>query len=493
MKVSRLISFLLAAGSLAVGFLYAASTDENTETVKASGFSLPIERSSVDRTNAKVLNSYSSILKQATPAVVSVHTAKIVKIVRAGSLDPQQRFFHRMFGFPSPDIKPEDIEERLLPHGIGSGVTMTADGYILTNNHVIADQNGKVADEILVQLNDGRELPAQIVGRDPRTDVAVLKIEATDLPSIRIASSENLEVGDIVFAIGNPLGIGLTVTQGIVSAMKRSIGIYGEQGYESFIQTDASINQGNSGGALVDSEGRLIGINSTIISQSGGSIGIGFAIPSDLALTIMGHLVDHGEVRRGNVGLSCSNLTADMAEAFGLSSTDGALVEAVALGLPADLAGIVHGDIIVAMDGKHIKTTSEIRLWIGQLLPGTVVEIEYIRNGERQTTQMTILDTESIPSSDDEGEMIEGVFIVPITDEVKEAYQLPEKITGMVIRKVTKNSGLKGSLREGMVILEVNGQAVNQLQDIRDQLVSGANKLYIYHRGQTGFLALRLP
>jgi len=492
MKISHLITLLLAAGSLVAAFLYAAPQAEDSEANEDASFSLPLEEAPVDRSNANGLNSYSNILKQATPAVVSVHTAKIVKIVRSQRLDPRQELLRRFFGMPSPNPTPDEIEERLLPQGIGSGVTMTADGYIVTNNHVVADKNGNAADEILVQLNDGRELPAVIVGRDPKTDIAVLKIEASDLPTVRIANSENIEVGDVVFAIGNPLGVGLTVTQGIVSATGRAIGIYGDQGYESFIQTDASINPGNSGGALVDSEGRLIGINSTIISKSGGSIGIGFAIPSDLTVTIMGYLVDSGEVRRGNVGLSCSDLTPDMAEAFGLINTDGSLVESVEAGLPADKAGILHGDVIISMDGKTIKKTSDIRFRIGQLRPGTVVDIEFIRDGELQTTQMTILiDDEETSAAG--GEVVEGIYITPITDTVKESYGLPTNITGVAITKVDEGTGFENYLREGMVILEINGQPVNDMHAARASLLSGANKLYIYDRGRTGFLALRLP
>ncbi len=493
MKFSHLITFLLAIGSLIAVFLYAVPQAQESEAIEGPSFSLPLEESPVDRSNSNGLNSYSNILKRATPAVVSVHTAKIVRIVRSQRLDPQQEFLRRFFGLPSPNPRPDEIEERLLPQGIGSGVTMTADGYIITNNHVVADQSGNAADEILVQLNDGRELPAIIVGRDPKTDIAVLKVEASDLPTVRIANSENIEVGDVVFAIGNPLGVGLTVTQGIISATRRAIGIYGDQGYESFIQTDASINPGNSGGALVDAEGRLIGINSTIISKSGGSIGIGFAIPSDLAVTIMGHLVDNGEVHRGNVGLSCSDLTPDMAEAFGLSSTEGALVEAVEPGLPADQAGIQHGDVIVAMDGKAIKATNDIRLRIGQLLPGTVVEIEYIRDGELKTTEMTILSPKNVGEFSEGGEIVEGIYIIPITNAVKATYGLPENIRGVAITRIDEGSGFENYLREGMVILEINGRAVNNMQDARARLSSGVNKLYIYDRGRTGFLAIRLP
>jgi serine protease Do/serine protease DegQ len=290
------------------------------------------------------------------------------------------------------------------------------------------------------------------------------------------------------------LGVGLTVTQGIVSATRRTIGIYGDQGYESFIQTDASINPGNSGGALVDSEGRLIGINSTIISKSGGSIGIGFAIPSDLAVTIMGFLVDNGVVRRGNVGLSCSDLTPDMAEAFGLSNTEGSLVEEVEPGLPADQAGIRHGDVIISMDGKPIIRTTDIRFRIGQLRPGTIVEIEYIRDGERKTTEMTILvEKEAEVESSEGGELVEGIYIVPITDAVKAAYGLPENITGVAIKRIDEGSGFESHLHEGMVILEINGQVVNNRQDALANLSSGVNKLYIYDRGRTGFLAIRMP
>ena len=281
---------------LLLGMVSACSAERRVE--------LPLDAEAIDRSDPVLLTSYAPVLKPAREAVVSVYTAHVVQVLRQRGLDPREELLRRFYGLPSPRGRTE-VEEQWRPGGIGSGVILSAEGYILTNNHVISAPDGEAADEVLVQLTDGRELRAAVVGRDPASDLAVLQVEATDLPAIRLADSNQLEVGDIVFAIGNPMGVGLTITQGIVSATGRSnLAILGKSGYESFIQTDASINRGNSGGALVDAYGRLVGINTAILSEDGGNIGIGFAIPSTFARTIALRLLEEGEVRRG-MGSEC--------------------------------------------------------------------------------------------------------------------------------------------------------------------------------------------
>ena len=287
----------------------------------------PISDTPVDRSNLGAIVSFSDVLENVNPAVVGVYPSRIVRVSDRRS-NPYDELLRRYFGFPIPEDQGGVAEERKLPQGIGSGVIISDDGYILTNFHVVTDERGAQADEILVKLTDDREFTAEVVGSDQRTDVAVLKIDAENLPSLEMADSDKLRVGDIVFAVGNPLGVGLTVTMGIVSATGRSdLHLLGREGYENFIQTDASINPGNSGGPLVDAVGRLVGINTAIISRTGGNIGIGFAIPITLARNVLLNLIESGTVKRGFLGVNIRNLDPDMAEAFGLEDTEGALIE----------------------------------------------------------------------------------------------------------------------------------------------------------------------
>ena len=304
--------------------------------------------------------SYADVLDQATPSVVAVYTSKYQRVQSTRLPNGIPEIF-RQFGFPIPEMYGEqdtsEIEaekEQLRPYGAGSGVVMTEDGYIVSNHHVVHDQRGGVVDEIRVRINDGREYKAELIGSDKKTDVAVLKIESdVKFVPISVGDSELLRVGDVVFAIGNPLEVGITATQGIVSATGRhSLGILGQGAYENFIQTDASINLGNSGGALIDAYGRLIGINTAIFSRTGGSIGIGFAIPVNLVLDVMKKLVETGEVPRGLLGVFPKNISTDLAEAFNLESLEGALVDEVQEGSPAEAAGILHGDVIIKIESK---------------------------------------------------------------------------------------------------------------------------------------------
>ena len=282
----------------------------------AEGLGLNIDSQPIDRSNGA---SYANMLEKAQKSVVSVYTAELVQYLRysGSSRDDLLREF---FGLPPTNRRGSNVETRKIPQGVGSGVIVRANGYIITNNHVISNQQGGVADEILVRLSNGKEYKAKVVGRDPKTDVAVLKVNATGLPTAKIADSKQTRVGDIVFAIGNPMGVGLTVTTGIISAKNRNIGIYGLDGYENFIQTDASINPGNSGGALVDIKGRLIGINSAIVSGSGGNVGIGFAIPSNLAVDVSSQLVKTGKVNRRTIGVYIAPISEVEAQRLGLSN-----------------------------------------------------------------------------------------------------------------------------------------------------------------------------
>ncbi len=311
--------------------------------------------------------SYADGTELAAPAVVNIYTTRLVRQrVHPLLRDP---FFRQFFGYQ------EMPSQQRMDNSLGSGVIASRDGLILTNHHVIHG-----ADEIRVALRDGREAHAQVVGSDPETDIAVLKVDLTDLPTIQMRDSDQLRVGDVVLAIGNPFGVGQTVTMGIVSATGRKhLGI---NAFENFIQTDAAINPGNSGGALVDARGRLIGINTAIFSKSGGSMGIGFAIPTNLAREVMEQLVTHGRVIRGWLGIEIQELTKGLAESFGLSHTNGILIAGVFRNGPAHLAGIKPGDLILSIDGKAIANGAEAMDLIARVVPGKKVRLDILRDGQ---------------------------------------------------------------------------------------------------------------
>ena len=351
----------------------------------AEGLGLNIDSQPIDRSNGA---SYANMLEKAQKSVVSVYTAELVQYLRySGS--SRDHLLREFFGLPPTNRRGSNVETRKIPQGVGSGVIVRANGYIITNNHVISNQQGGVADEILVRLSNGKEYKAKVVGRDPKTDVAVLKVNATGLPTAKIADSKQTRVGDIVFAIGNPMGVGLTVTTGIISAKNRNIGIYGLDGYENFIQTDASINPGNSGGALVDIKGRLIGINSAIVSGSGGNVGIGFAIPSNLAVDVSSQLVKTGKVNRRTIGVYIAPISEVEAQRLGLSNKS-VLIQDVLAKTAAAKAGLRAGDIITHINNRAIEGVGSLRSSIAHLKKGDVVSIDIWRDQKKYRASLTI-------------------------------------------------------------------------------------------------------
>lgn len=319
--------------------------------------------------------SFSGAAKQAMPAVVNIFTRKEVKNRRQPFMDDP--LFRRFFGDRFDD------EERQQQSSLGSGVIVSQQGFILTNHHVVES-----ADEIQVALADGRNVPAKLVGADPETDLAVLRIDLKNLPAMTFGSSENIKIGDVVLAIGNPFGVGQTVTMGIVSALGRShLGI---NTFENFIQTDAAINPGNSGGALIDVSGNLIGINSAIYSRSGGNQGIGFTIPVSLAKKIMEQIIQKGVVTRGWIGVEVQDVTPELAESFDLGTQQGALIAGVLRDAPADKADIHPGDVVVDIAGKQVTDSSELLNLISDLPPGKSAKIKVIRTQKAMTVEVNI-------------------------------------------------------------------------------------------------------
>lgn len=501
----RFVFALLATAilSLAVGYtlnevVALANGETQALSTPRAEVEFPVDTRPIDRSSTQPAASYSPIINQASPSVVSVYTARVVKVVSNRSYNPQEELLRRFFGLPGPqqNIDEGDVEEKRMPTGVGSGVIISEDGYILTNHHVVSDSRGEEVDEVLVRLSDGRELSAEIVGRDQKTDVAVLKVDAVGLPALPMADSDNLVVGDVVFAIGNPMGIGQTVTMGIVSATRRSgLRILGDEGYESFIQTDASINPGNSGGALIDAEGRLVGVNSAILSQTGGNIGIGFAIPINLARNIMTSLITKGKVERGFLGVNISDLDADMADAFGLPDTKGALIQQVQEDLPADQAGLKRGDVVTAVGGKPVSNSADLRLAISQTPPGTTVKLDIIRDGKPKTLEVELgnLDDPYGTGISISSTLLEGVSVEPVNDDLREKYQIDERIDGLAITGIEPRSAYSRGLREGMVIVEINDRKADNIETARKLLRRGVNKFWIYQNGSFGYLAVRIP
>ncbi|WP_156468917.1 Do family serine endopeptidase [Cephaloticoccus capnophilus] len=415
--------------------------------------------------------SYADMVEAVQPAVVSVYSTKIVS-TRMGA-DP----WARIFGGPSA---PRQQREE----GLGSGVIVSRDGYIITNNHVVEG-----ADELSVLMPDDREYRATLIGADPKTDVAVIKIDATELPTVTLADSDKLRVGDVVFAFGNPLGVGQTVTMGIVSAKGRnSLGLLENvAGYEDFIQTDAAINMGNSGGALVDAKGRLVGINSAIVSTTKGNIGIGFAIPINLAASIMHSLVETGTVASGYLGASAETVSADVLERLQLPSgaVRGVVITQVTEGGPAETAGLRAADVVYAIGGRSISTMEDFRLQIAQTMPGSAVEIAFVRDGEAMTATVTLGQVVERPNA-----LLEGVDVDLLGPDMRRRLGIDPRVSGLVITNVEDDSPYAGYLIPDVVIVEINRMPVTSLANAQGLLREGRNLLLVTYRGQYHYLSL---
>lgn len=409
------------------------------------------------------------MLERVTPAVVNIATRSTVR-VRDNPLlmDP---FFRRFFGIP-------DQPRERTTQSLGSGVVVDAkQGYILTNNHVIDK-----ADEITVTLRDGRTFNATVIGTDRDTDVAVIQIQADKLTAVPTTNSQKLRVGDFVVAIGNPFGLGQTVTSGIVSALGRSgLGI---EGYEDFIQTDASINPGNSGGALVDLTGALVGINTAIFAPSGGNVGIGFAIPINMAMDIMSQLVAHGEVRRGKLGIGAQDLSPDLAKAFGLQANKGAVLSRVVAGSLADKAGLQVGDVVVELGGRTINNATDLRNSIGLVRVGEPLDIVFYRDGKQQKVEVVL---QQPKRTSQKGETIDARFAGATLTESPD----PADLEGVAVTDVDPNGqAARLGLQDGDVIVSVNRQPVSQLKALKTATKGVARLLLQVRRGDQGFFLM---
>ena len=458
---------------------------------RQSSATMETARSTVSRSDslASDHSSYADVVRDVAPSVVTIRTEGKAQMTPAAL--PDDEFFRRFFGDRFEQDQPRTFKQR----GLGSGVVVSADGYVLTNHHVIAG-----ADDIRIDLTDGRTLKATVVGSDAPSDLALLKIPATKLHPINLGDSDRVRVGDVVLAIGNPLGVGQTVTMGIISAKGRSTGL-GESGYEDFLQTDAPINQGNSGGALVSVQGELVGINSQILSPSGGNIGIGFAIPVNMARHIMESLRKDGHVRRAQLGVTIQPLTADLSESLGLKQTEGAVVSSVAPGSPAERAGVKRGDVITAFNGQTVHDTNTLRNRVADATPGSSGTLTVIRDGAERQLHVELGEitdagqrADSGSNTDSHGAMF-GVSVAPLTPELAAKEGLPAHTRGLVVEAVTPDSrAAAAGLQPGDVIEEVNRQPVSEVEQLRAAVNRGNDRptLFLVNRdGRELFLTVR--
>jgi serine protease Do len=440
--------------------------------------------------------TFVEIAKAVKPAVVNIYATKSGRSEGSQATPFDDPFFRKFFGdefFKRFDQHPKERKER----GLGSGVIVESSGLIITNNHVV----GK-ADEIRVTLSDKREFKAKLIGTDPKTDIAVVRIDATGLPTVAWADSDKLEVGEFVLAVGNPFGLTQTVTLGIVSALGRAAGI---AEYEDFIQTDAAINPGNSGGALVNVRGELVGINTAIFSQSGGNMGIGFAVPSNMAQSIMGQLVQTGKVVRGWLGVSIQELTPELASQFGVGDTKGVLVSDVMDDSPAKKAGFERADVIVEYDGKSMDSPTHLRNAVAQTPVGKKVAVKIIRDKKPKTIELTIVEqpkSMAQAGEEDSGEsatptgVLSDLEVRELNDELASRYGLKPGERGVVVVRVKPGSTAEElGVREGDIVVEVNRQAVTSVKAYeriagklpKDQAVL----LLLKRQGRTIYLTLR--
>jgi serine protease Do len=443
-----------------------------------------------------IITSFAPVVEKVAPSVVTVFTTQTVSRT-AAPFPFSDDALRQLFGGQRPQRQGKQTLQ-----GLGSGVIVSADGYILTANHVVSG-----AEEIMIGLGtELRKYKAKKVGTDPGTDVALLKIDEKNLPGITFADSDKARAGDIVLAVGNPFGLRQTVTMGIISAVGR--GGVGIVDYENFIQTDAAINMGNSGGALVDIKGELLGINTAIFSRSGGNQGVGFAIPANLARDVMQSLREKGRVVRGYIGASVQTLTPELAEAMKLKGQPtGALVGEVAPKTPSEKAGMKTGDVITAVNGKKISDPRELRLMIGSMAPGSKAQIQVNREG--QTKMFDVALTEMPAGATEEGPetspgesaqpekttVFGGVAVADTSDDVRSALNLPKDVQGAVIAEIDADSPAgKAGLREGDVIQEANKQPIKNAKDlvaISKKLKANEKILLrVYSQGRSGYVAL---
>jgi serine protease Do len=474
---------------------------------RASAAAVSTPAPQIARSVAGGRDSYADVVKVVAPGVVTIRTEGKVKVSPTDFQDGQdpneffRRFFGNQFQLPQqgqrgqrqrPNMQPQQRERAL-----GSGVVVTSDGYILTNDHVVDN-----ADDIKVDLTDGRTMTAKVVGTDAASDLALIKVTATDLHPLSFGNSDGVQVGDVVLAVGNPLGVGETVTMGIISAKGRQTG-NDSKTYEDFLQTDAPINHGNSGGALVNTKGELVGINSQIASVSDGNIGIGFAIPANMAKHVMDDLKTNGHVRRGQLGVQIAPVTSDVAESLGLKQVSGVIVASVTPGSAAERAGLKRNDIIMSFNGQPVQDYNALRNHVAELGPGASATVVVNRDGTDRTFTVKLDEVTadksardgSGPSNPDTDKSSLGISVEPLTPELASRANLPRTAHGILVEAVNPDSrAADAGLQAGDLIEEVNRQAVSSVDDLRAAVKKAGERpvlLLVNREGQEHFVTVR--
>jgi serine protease Do len=437
-------------------------------------------------------DSYADVVDVVSPAVVTVRAKGRARVSPTQFQLPDDELFGQFFGGRVPRTLPRPRQSAL-----GSGVVVTGDGYILTNNHVVES-----ADDVTVDFTDGRTLTAKVIGTDPASDLALLKVEGSSLRTLTLGNSDAVHVGDVVLAVGNPLNVGQTVTMGIISAKGRSTGV-GDGSYEDFLQTDAPINHGNSGGALVNTRGELIGINSQIVSNTDANIGIGFAIPSNMARRVMDDLRTKGKVTRAQLGVSVQTVTADMAANLGLKQAGGVIVSAVTPGGAAERAGLVRGDVIQALNGQPVRDMNALRNRIAETSPNSTADLLIVRNGAEKKITARLDELNPRAQRADSGDSTApeadktalGVSVAPLTPELASRLRVPADTQGLVVQDVDGDGrAMDAGIRSGDVIQEVNRQPVDSVADLRAALRQSSEKpalLLINRQGAAIFVTVK--
>ena len=438
--------------------------------------------------------SYADVVKVVAPSVVTIRTEGKAKVSPTEFEGPDD-FFQQFFGQSPFGRRGQPSPRTFRQRALGSGVIVSSDGYILTNDHVVDG-----ADEIRIDLNDDRTLTAKVVGTDKASDLALLKVDAKDLRAISMGNSDGVQVGDVVLAVGNPLGIGQTVTMGIISAKGRSTGV-GDGGYEDFLQTDAPINHGNSGGALVDSNGALVGINSQILSSNDGNIGIGFAIPVNMARHVMDQLKTTGHVERSQLGVTVQAVTSDMAASLGLKHAGGAIVSSVTSGSAADAAGIKRGDVIETFNGQPVHDTNALRNHVAETQPGSTVSVGIVREGAEKTMSVKLQEAQASARAAEESDSGDtdkaalGVAVEPVTPDVAAQLGAPKDIKGVVVAQVNPDGrAADAGIQRGDIIQEVNRQPVTSIDALRSAVRKTSDRpllILLNRKGNNLFVTVR--
>jgi len=483
----------MAGAALVTSVTVAFSAGSGTDNGQKPPLSIKTDNAPIDR-DPKLGNSFAPIVQKVIPSVVQVDvTGKSGTGRSLGSSDMQdqlRRFFGRGFQIPE---QPEMPNQKAL----GSGVIISADGYILTNNHVV--ENSKT---IQVTLSDGRKLTAKVIGTDPQTDVALLKIDANNLEPVTLADSDSAQVGDLVLAIGDPFGIGTTVTEGIISAKNRTRVTSGDAD-EDFIQTDAAINPGNSGGALVDIEGRLVGINTSILSRSGGNQGIGFAVPANLCRWVADSLITKGKVERGYLGVHIQTLTPELAKAFNSNRVQGAVVIDVSPNSAAEQAGFKSGDVVVEFNNRPIESADQLKLQVAETPPGSAIPVQVDRNGQVMSLNVTLkeLNSDALAKNEPnvsrgEHDALTGVEVANLDRDARDELKVPNTVRGTLITQVEPSSAsYEAGLRENDVILEVNRQPIQSTEDFTKATAgrggSGETLVKVWNQNGTHYVAVQ--